>query len=118
MHTEVWRIKFHMEPGTGEKMFTCERCGISSSDGFIMLDGTWLCTARAMRTDNVDQNSLSAVTQAKTVQEKINAWRNCNGIQTSPLREFVTALICSDHPKHLGPWHSPRAVHRITHSLR
>jgi hypothetical protein len=37
-----------------------------------------------MLTDNVDQNSLSAVAQAKTVQEKIDAWRNCNGIQTSP----------------------------------
>ena len=34
--------------------------------------------------DNVDQNSLSAVAQAKTVQEKIDARRNCNGIQQSP----------------------------------
>jgi hypothetical protein len=37
-----------------------------------------------MLTDNVDQNSLSAVDQAKTVQEKIDAWRNCNGVQQSP----------------------------------
>jgi hypothetical protein len=37
-----------------------------------------------MLRDNVDQNSLSAVAQAKTVQEKIDAWRNCNGIQASP----------------------------------
>jgi hypothetical protein len=37
-----------------------------------------------MLRDNVDQNSLSAVAQAKTVQEKIDAWRNCNGIQTLP----------------------------------
>jgi len=49
-----------------------------------MPDGTWLCTPCAMLMDNVDQNSLSAVAQAKTVQEKIDAWRNCNGIQTSP----------------------------------
>ncbi|MGC1437454.1 MAG: hypothetical protein WA847_16295 [Terriglobales bacterium] len=49
-----------------------------------MPGGTWLCTSCAMLTDNVDQNSLSAVAQAKTVREKIDAWRNCNGIQTSP----------------------------------
>jgi hypothetical protein len=39
-----------------------------------------------MRTDNVDLNSLSAVAQARTVEEKIDAWRNCNGIDTSPKR--------------------------------
>src|SRR5579863_4234544 len=65
-------------------MFTCERCGVNSADGFIMPDGTRLCTRCAMLRDNVDQNSLSAVAQAKTVQEKIDAWRNCNGIQASP----------------------------------
>ena len=65
-------------------MFTCERCGVNSANGFIMPDGTWLCTPCAMPTDYVDQNSLSAVDQAKTVQEKIEAWRNCNGIQQSP----------------------------------
>jgi hypothetical protein len=52
-------------------MFTCERCGVNSADGFIMPDGTWLCTPCAMLMDRVDQNSLSAVAQAKTVQEKI-----------------------------------------------
>ena len=51
-------------------MFTCERCGVNSADGFIMPDGTSLCTPCAMPTDNVDQNSLSAVAQAKTVQEE------------------------------------------------
>jgi len=65
-------------------MFTCERCGVNSADGFIMPDGTRVCTRCAMLRDNVDQNSLSAVAQAKTVQEKIDAWRNCNGIQASP----------------------------------
>lgn len=65
-------------------MFTCGRCGVNSADGFIMPGGTWLCTSCAMPTDNVDQNSLSALAQAKTVQEKIDAWRNCNGIQQSP----------------------------------
>ena len=65
-------------------MFTCERCGVNSADGFIMPDGTRLCTRCAMLRDNVDQNSLSAVAQAKTVQEKVDAWRNCNGIQASP----------------------------------
>jgi hypothetical protein len=38
----------------------------------------------ATLTDTVDQNSLSAVAQARSVQEKIDAWRNCNGIQRSP----------------------------------
>jgi hypothetical protein len=33
-----------------------------------------------MLKDNVDQKSLAAVTQAKTVQEKIAAWQNANGI--------------------------------------
>ena len=42
-------------------MFKCERCSVSSADGFIMPDGTRLCTPCAMLTDNVDQNSLSAV---------------------------------------------------------
>jgi hypothetical protein len=65
-------------------MFTCERCGVNSANGFIMPDGTWFCTPCAMPTDNVDQNSLSAVAHAKTLQEKIDAWRNCNGIQKSP----------------------------------
>jgi len=51
-----------------------------------MPNGTWLCTPCAMPTDNVDQKSLSAVTQAQTVQEKIDAWRNVNGIQTLPKR--------------------------------
>jgi hypothetical protein len=67
-------------------MFTCERCGISSADGFIMPDGTWLCKPCTMLMDSVDQNSLSAVAQARTVKEKIDAWRNCNGIDTSPKR--------------------------------
>jgi hypothetical protein len=48
-----------------------------------MPDGTCLCTPCAMLMDNVDQHSLSAVAQARTVQEKIDAWRNCNGIQQS-----------------------------------
>jgi hypothetical protein len=65
-------------------MFTCERCGVNSTDGFIMPDGTRFCTPCAMLRDNADQNSLSAVAQARTVQEKIDAWRNCNGIQTLP----------------------------------
>ena len=65
-------------------MFTCERCGASLAAGFIMPDGTRFCTPCAMLRDNVDQNSLSAVAQAKTVQEKIDAWRNCNGVQQSP----------------------------------
>jgi hypothetical protein len=65
-------------------MFTCERCGVNSADGFIMPTRKQLCSPCAMLMDNVDQNSLSAVAQAKTVQEKIDAWRNCNGIQTSP----------------------------------
>lgn len=65
-------------------MFTCERCGANSADGFIMRDGTWLCPRCAMPTDNVDQDSLSAVAQAKTAQEKIDAWQGCNGIQQSP----------------------------------
>jgi hypothetical protein len=67
-------------------MFTCERCGVNSTDGFIMPDGTRFCTPCAMLRDNVDQNSLSAVAQAKTVQETIDAWRNCNEIQASPKR--------------------------------
>jgi hypothetical protein len=65
-------------------MFTCERCRVRSADGFIMLDGTWLCTRCAMLTDSVDQDSLSAVAKTRTVQEKIDAWRNRNGIQQSP----------------------------------
>jgi hypothetical protein len=74
-----------MEPGTGRNMLTCERCGVDcSEDCFIMPNGKQLCPPCAMLKDNVDQKSLSAVAQAKTVQEKIDAWRNCNGIQQSP----------------------------------
>jgi hypothetical protein len=73
-----------MSPERKGKMFTCERCGANSADGFITPDGTRLCTRCAMLRDGVDQNSLSAVAQAKTVQEKVDAWRNCNGIQASP----------------------------------
>jgi late competence protein required for DNA uptake (superfamily II DNA/RNA helicase) len=63
-------------------VFTCERCGVNSADGFIMPDGTWLCDPCAMLKDNVDQKSLSPVTHARTTQGKIAAWRDCNGIQT------------------------------------
>ncbi len=111
-----------MEPGTGGKMFTCERCGVNSADGFIMPDGTRFCTPCAMPTDNVDQNSLSAVAQAKTVQEKIDAWRNCNGVQQSSksndsgesrgsgnsrsilrriIRRFASGLVTSHSTSHL-----------------
>ena len=66
----AWRSRVDqvspMSPELEGKMFTCEQCGVNSADGFIMPDGRWLCTP------------------AKTVQEKIDAWRNCNGIQQSP----------------------------------
>ncbi len=68
-------------------MFKCERCGVNSADGFIMPDGTRLCPPCAMLKDNIDQKAASAVAQAKTVQGKIDAWRNCNGIQTLPKRD-------------------------------
>jgi late competence protein required for DNA uptake (superfamily II DNA/RNA helicase) len=62
-------------------MFTCERCGVDcSEDCFIVPNGKLLCPPCAMLKDNVDQKSLAAVTQAKTVQEKIAAWQNANGI--------------------------------------
>jgi len=76
-------------------MFTCERCGVNSADGFIMLDGTWLCKACVMPMDNVDQHSLSAVSQAKTVQEKIDAWRNCNGIALNSPSGWLWHCCCN-----------------------
>ena len=73
-------------------MFNCERCGVNSADGFIMPDGKWLCTPCAMLKDNVDQNSLSAVSQAKTEQGKIDVGRNCNGVHET-LPETETSVI-------------------------
>jgi late competence protein required for DNA uptake (superfamily II DNA/RNA helicase) len=61
-------------------MFSCERCGVDcSEDRFITPNGKVLCPPCATLKDNVDLKSLAAMTKAKTMTEKVEAWLNANG---------------------------------------
>jgi late competence protein required for DNA uptake (superfamily II DNA/RNA helicase) len=70
-----------MELPVNDQLFTCERCGVvCTEECFITPKGKLLCPPCLMLKDNVDRKSLAAVTQAKTLAEKVEAWMNANGI--------------------------------------
>jgi late competence protein required for DNA uptake (superfamily II DNA/RNA helicase) len=70
-----------MELPLNDQLFTCERCGVDCTEEcFITPKGKLLCPPCLMLKDNVDRKSLAAVTQAKTLAEKVEAWMNANGI--------------------------------------
>jgi hypothetical protein len=98
-------------------MLTCERCGVDcSEDCFITPTEMQLCPPCAMLKDNVDQKSLAAVAQAQTVQEKIDAWRNCNGLQTLPERNSSCETTMAEKAKLVADFISAEHVGTNEHS--